>query len=333
MNTAQTHIKETRLESVLSYLAAMSSEDRGHNHEDSEAPYFLGQISDKAGRIYEKIRASVDNKEEQFLRRYAIRRIAKRIMWFSHDPQVVTGRLLRDLYKGGYLPEDRVSRHVEQDVVHTVSTFLALSEEITNAKKAHTVIVLRKHLLDICAGAIEDHLYPTYIDEAAVRLLARIGDETMHLNGVLLTEEERIKLIYIAAWKALFGADQSLLIYKLWLYEHPNWSHVGDRDLLKLAEEFNAFILHCEQLFAQPILGKILLRMRNHAIATSVIHQLLLEHGDEFRMMANDPSLLENRVRVTVDKMARRDVAHASSRAINAVVYILATKAVLTLIQ
>ncbi len=320
-----------RLESALSYLAHMHVENDELTHADDEAPFFLGQITAKAGRIYEKIRSSVDNKEEYVLRRYAIRRIAKRIMWFSRDPQIVTGRLLRDLYKGGYLPEDRVSRHVEQDVIHTISTFLALSSEATRDANAKRVFMLRKHLLDICAGALEDHLYPTYIDEASVRLLARIGDETMIIGGKLVNEEDRIKLIYLAAWKALFGADHSLLMYKLWQYEHPTWSHTGDEELMRLAKELPAFIADCERLFAHPLLPRLMQRMRNYAVATSVIHELLLEYGDSIRDIAQDPAGFEVRIRESIAKMYRRDVAHAGKKAVGAVIYILATKAILAI--
>ena len=320
-----------RLESVLSYLSQMHVEDDELAHSDDDAPFFLGQISDKAGRIYEKIRASVDNKEEHFLRRYAIRRIAKRIMWFSRDPQVVTGRLLRDLYKGGYLPEDRVSRHVEQDVVHTISTFLALSGEVTRDTHGNRTFTLRKHLLDICAGALEDHLYTTYFDEASVRLLSRTADETMFISSVTVNEDDRIKLIYLAAWKALFGADHALLLYKLWLYEHPYWSHTGDEELLQLAADFPAFVVDCERLFTHSLLPKLTLKMHNNAVATSVIHELLVEYGNGIEDIAKDPSGFEVRIRETIAKMYRRDVAHASRKAVNAVIYILATKAVLAL--
>ena len=321
----------SRLESTLLYLSHMHVEDDELLHADDEAPFFLGQITAKAGRIYEKIRASVDNKEEYVLRRYAIRRIAKRIMWFSRDPQIVTSRLLRDLYKGGYLPEDRVSRHVEQDVIHTVSTFLALSGEATRDTHTQRVFTLRKHLLDICAGALEDHLYPTHIDEASVRLLARIGDETLVIGGVVVSEEDRIKLIYLAAWKALFGADHALLLYKLWQYEHPSWSHTGDEELLRLARELPTFIADCDRLFAHPLLPRLILRMRNYAVAVSVIHELLLEYGDGIRDVANDPAGFEVRIREHIAKMYRRDVLHAGKKAVGAVVYILATKAVLAL--
>ena len=321
----------SRLESALSYLSHTHVEDDELLHADDEAPFFLGQITAKAGRIYEKIRASVDNKEEYVLRRYAIRRIAKRIMWFSRDPQIVTGRLLRDLYRGGYLPEDRVSRHVEQDVIHTISTFLVLSGEATRDAHTKRVFMLRKHLLDICAGALEDHLYPTYIDEASVRLLARIGDETLMIGDKVVSEEDRIKLIYLAAWKALFGADHSLFLYKLWQYEHPTWSHTGDEELIWLAKELPTFIADCERLFAHPLLPLLMQRIRNYAVAVSVIHELLLEYGDGIRDIANDPAAFEVRIRENIAKMYRRDALHAGNKAVGAIIYILATKAILAL--
>jgi hypothetical protein len=70
------------LKDLLLYLEHAHHEDDERDRSGEDAPFFLGQISEHAGKLYEKVRAAVDNKEEHFL----------------------TGRLLRELYKTGYLP-------------------------------------------------------------------------------------------------------------------------------------------------------------------------------------------------------------------------------------
>jgi len=96
---------------LADFLAHLPSETHDEGEHGPEAvQFFLSQVSDQASAVYEKIRSAVDNKEEHFLRRHAIRRVVKRIGWYSADPNIITTTLLRELYRGGYLPKERVSR-------------------------------------------------------------------------------------------------------------------------------------------------------------------------------------------------------------------------------
>jgi hypothetical protein len=317
------------LKDLLLYLEHAHQEDDVHEHETGDAPFFLGQISERAGKLYEKVRAAVDNKEEHFLRRYAIRRIAKRIMWFSDDPKVITGRLLRELYKTGYLPEDRISRHTEEDIVHTVSTFLALSDGVAERVTPGEFLALRKHLLDIIAGAIEDRLYPTYFEESVVRLLARLGHEHSEIEGFGATKELLPHYFYIASWKALFAADRELLIYKLWLLEYPEWDHQDDNSLTLVAHGFSDFISRAGVQSEHPLVGKLVPKLRNYSVAITVLYELIERYGKGIVAVAADRGELLLRSEEIILQKYKSDIARAGRKSWNAVVYILATKAAL----
>ncbi len=317
------------LKDLLLFLEHAHHEDEEREHGNEDAPFFLGRISERAGKLYEKVRAAVDNKEEHFLRRYAIRRIAKRIMWFSDDPKVITGRLLRELYKTGYLPEDRITRHTEEDIVHTVSTFLALTEGVAERAKPGEFLLLRKHLLDIIAGAIEDRLYPTYFEEAVVRLLARLAHEQYDIEGFDVTKDALPLFLYTAAWKSLFAADKELLTYKLWLQEYPEWDHQGDNSLTLMAHGFGDFIERTGAYSSHPLVAKLVPKMHNNSVALTVLHELLQRYGKGIVTLAEDRSEFFARGEEIIVQKYKNDIKRAGRKSWNAVVYILATKAAL----
>ena len=319
----------TPLKDLLLYLEHVHEEDDVRERGSEDAPFFLGQISEKAGKLYEKVRAAVDNKEEHFLRRYAIRRIAKRIMWFSDDPKVITGRLLRELYKTGYLPEDRISRHTEEDIVHTVSTFLALAEGVAERALPGEFLRLRNHLLDIIAGAIEDRLYPTYYEESVVRLLARLLHEHAQIEGFETSKVSLPIYFYIAAWKAMFAADKELLIYKLWLQEYPEWDHLDDNALTIVAHNFAAFLEHTNTLIGHPLVGKLVPKMHNIAVALTVLYELVKRYGKGITVLAVDRDELLLCGEEIIMQKYKGDIKRAGRKSWNAIVYILATKAAL----
>ncbi len=317
------------LKDLLLFLEHVQEEDHVREHESGDAPFFLGQITERAGKLYEKVRAAVDNKEEHFLRRYAIRRIAKRIMWFSDDPKVITGRLLRELYKTGYLPEDRISRHTEEDIVHTVSTFLALSDGVRERSQPSEFLTYRKHLLDIIAGAIEDRLYPTYFEESAVRLLARIGHEHSEIEGFETVKASLPLYFYIAAWKSMFSADKELLIYKLWLEEYPEWDHLDDNSLMLVAHGFADFISRTRVFIEHPLVLRLVPKLHNNAIAVTVLYELIKRYGKGITALAGNPAELLLRGEEIVTQKYSSDIKRAGRKSWNAIIYILATKAAL----
>ena len=319
----------TSLRDLLLYLEHAGEEDELSERASEDAPFFLGQISEQAGRLYEKIRGAVDNKEEHFLRRYAIRRIVKRIMWFSDDSKVIAGRLLRELYKSGYLPEDRVSRHTEEDVVHTISAFLALSDEVSDRHGQGEFIFYKTRLLDIIAGAIEDKLYPTYNEESAVRLLARITHERAAVSEFQISKEVLPTLFYIASWRALFAADYDLLLYKLWLTEYPGWDHLDDNSLTLCAHAFPEFLARIDRQIEHQFISRVLPKLHNDSVAILVIYELIKRYGRGIESLAHNKEKLLRESEALVVEKYRKDIRRAGRKSWNAVIYILATKAVL----
>ncbi len=333
MESAQKPAASAAMTDLMTFLRTgepEAEEDLGG--EDAE-PFFLSQISNQAGVVYEKIRNAVDNKEEHFLRRYAIRRIAKRIMWFSDDPKVITQGLLRELYRGHYLPRSRASRHVEEDVRRTVLAFLLLSRGVEQYVSTSEFLRLRHHLLDLVAGAVEDRLYVTHNEEAAARMLGRITDDALDISEFAEVDKEtRALIVYTSAWRSLFAADSALLTYKLWLCQFPNWEHADTQTLEEIGKAFPSFIVHAEQLIAHDLGKRLLPRMRDYSVAVTILHELLERYGAGLENLLHNKEDFDAHVRAIIIQKYQEDISRASRKAWRAITYILATKALLAVV-
>lgn len=316
---------------LADFLAHLPSETHDDGEHGPEAvPFFLSQVSDHASAAYEKIRSAVDNKEEHFFRRHAIRRVVKRIGWYSADPNIITTTLLRELYRGGYLPKERVSRSVELEVRKTIAAFLQLNEAVRATGAVSDSLLLRGRLLDIVSGAIEDRLYPTYNEEAVVLTLARITLDALDARAYkTLSEETKQTLVYIAAWRSLFGADTSLLVYKLWLAEHPGWEEADQLEALAIGGKFTAFERRSHRLLKHAFGERLVPRMRNLAIAMTVIYEMVKRYGGSIGTLVLDPNDFDARVREVITEKYRQDIARSSRRAWRALIYIFLTKTLL----
>ena len=317
---------------VLAFLRTAEIDDESRERSEESAPYFLSKISDQAGIVYEKMLNALDNKEEHFLRRYAIRRIAKRIMWFSDDPQVITRGLLQDLYRGHYLSKASVTRPREEDVRRTISAFLLLSAAIEASVSVTEFLQLRKYLLDIVAGAIEDRLYLTHNEEASVRLLARITDDTLVTIGLTLDKSSRELVVYATAWRSLFAADSALLLYKLWLVHYPNWENADTETLSGLAHVFPEFMTSAQGIIEHDLGKRLQPRLRNYSIAVTVLYELLEHYDAGVETLIANRADFEARIRAVVVEKYKQDISRASRRAWQAIIYIFATKTLLAVV-
>ncbi|OGZ07180.1 MAG: hypothetical protein A3C93_03350 [Candidatus Lloydbacteria bacterium RIFCSPHIGHO2_02_FULL_54_17] len=315
------------IEDLVAYLGRAASDAEEAHPAQHQEPYFLSRISDRAGALYEKVRGAVDNKEEHFLRRHAIRRVVKRVGWLSGDPKIIAQTLIAELYRGGHLPRRRVSALVVEEVERSIAGFIALSRAVERTVTVPEFLRLRIYLLDIVSGAVEDRLYSTYNEEAVVTTLARILSESIHGDVPQCSEDAKAKLFYLSAWRSMFGADRSLSVYKLWTLEYPHWEHVDRESATQLAEVFARFVTRTETLLDDPFIDRLVHRTHNHAVAMTVIYGLVKRYRFGLETVMKDPAQFDRYVRETIALMYRRDIDRARRRSWRALLYIFLTKA------
>jgi hypothetical protein len=318
--TAEISAPVRELEAFLAPTTTLSTDDE--SPEPEPPPFFLGQISERAGVMYEKIRAAVDNKEEHFLRRHAIRRITRRISRFSGNPERIARTLFIELFHGGYLPRRSVSKEKAEQVTRTLTAFLALDAAVAHAVEPHEYPSLHGRLLDIIAGALEDDLYSTKHEEAAVRLLARISTPENATDPLSY---------YVAAWRSLFAADRALLVHKLWLLNCPDWRDDNEEKLELTAAQFRDFVRRANLRIDGDSGRRLVPRMRNLSIATAVIYEMLKRYGAGFSSIIENKGEFELRAREMITAKYRDDSRRGKGRAWRAILYILITKTLLAL--
>lgn len=317
---------------LISFLGQAATDVEETRPSTEPEPFFLSKISDRASVLYEKIRGAVDNKEEHFLRRHAIRRVVKRIGWLSADPKKIAETLLAELYRGGHLARRRVSREALGEVERSIGAFIDLSEAVRVSVSAPEFLRLRMTLLDIIAGEIEDRLYSTYNEEAVVATLARVALESMQGDVPNYSPDTKRALVYLSAWRSMFGADRSLLIYKLWLLENPAWEHANTEEMLSLGKAFVLFVTRAERLLDNPLTDRLVPRMHNHAIAMTVVYGLVKRYRGSVGTIMEDPRQFAFQVKDTITAMYRRDITRALRRSWRALVYIFLTKGLILLL-
>jgi len=314
---------------LITYLRSHEEERSGE--EASLAPATeMTNLSREIGAFYERLRFAVDNKEEHFFRRYAIRRIIRRMPRVGVDVDKLIHRLIADLDRGGYLREGELGSARIGQVRTSLIAFLDLSEALRTQSGVNEFRQTRAHLLDIMAGAIEDALYNTTREEGVVVMMARSAMASVSGEALeSIPAEKRGMHFYIASWRSLFSADSALLRYKLWLFAHPHWDNQSKYPPEELAKTFRKEIFYINIAIDHPLGGHLLPRLHNLSIAHTLIYDAVTDFGAGLAGLLLDPQMFHSRMRGYITARYERSIARVKRRSIQTIFYIFVTKSLL----
>jgi hypothetical protein len=207
-------------------------------------PIHVDDISSKIAKFYEVIRKVVDWKDDASLRRGAIERILKRILFpkisglasqfISSDAlaQIVTVELIR----GGHLPNDSVPQEKVIETGEALHKYIYMLANLNN----HRVLQVKGRLnyinfiLEIAACEIEEILVNPFKEYGLVYLMASLLDQRLKLSPVnQLSPNEKQKWLYIAICITLYGLDDNFIFFQLLKNKYPDW-HMPKEENLKI---------------------------------------------------------------------------------------------------
>ena len=119
---------------------------------DDESTIGINEIVKKAGVFYEKIRYSIDYREEHTIRRSAIERILNRNLIFNKDGKVAT-ILLEELIRGGYVENHKIPEKKIAEVQRIIDRFLLLEQMLV--ARGESTIKNHKWIMSLAATEIE----------------------------------------------------------------------------------------------------------------------------------------------------------------------------------
>lgn len=196
----------------------------------------VDEIASKVAYIYERIIKIIDWKEENLLRRNAIERFLKRNLIaelskvnfiFKTNVTEISELLVRELIRGGHLPNDEISQEKIPAVQKIVEKYLYI---IKNAPFDNSSFTLKKRvnfynwILEIAACEIEEILSPPLKENDLMETMTLLMAERIRLEPEnSLSEEEKILQTYIAVHRTLFDLDEAIIAYHLLKYRFPQW--------------------------------------------------------------------------------------------------------------
>ncbi len=314
---------------VLRFLRSVR-ESRTHVAKDEAVIHVSSAISG-AAIFYERLRYSVDYREEHLLRRHALERILRRRFELSHTVEAVARPFLVELIHAQYLPNDTVPESAVGRVQAILDRYAAVLRAIERAPLRDKE-ALKDWCLGLASAELEDYLVPAPEEAALVELMTAVVDRDQPLAAWQLPPELERTLTFIAAYRALYAFDPPTLHHLLLRRNFPVWETSAAEavpgllgSLLDQHREMNIALRH-------PAGEKLWRTLKSRAIVFHSLSAIVKKHPDNAADVLSDEEAMTQEVGEVCNGYYRAARRRLYGSAMRSTFYILLTKVVIALV-
>lgn len=296
-------------------------------YKDREPKIKLNYLTSKMALLYEKVRYSVDYKDDHLLRRSAIERITKRIITLQRkEPNIIAETLLHELIRAQYLPNESIPEDKTPDIANIIQKYITLIDYLSTRYGKSDLKEYHNFVWECLASEIEESLMPPTREDALVETLYRIVKERVDIRNFTTTEKERNIQIYIALHRNIIKSDETLLRYYLFTFYFSDWHSAGTETILKVADSFPRLIQAIDGQIKHP-LGEILQKkLHNLSVYFILLNDIMAENRDHLKRTLSYTNQLEDETKKACNKRYATARKKLRTGAIRSIIYIFMTK-------
>ncbi len=232
-------------------------------------PIHVDEIASRLSKFYEKIRKVVDWKDDNALRRNAIERVLKRVLFPKvtgiTPAEIRTEDLAKvitmDLIRAGHLPNDAVPREKIEILASALSKYTVFLENVNSYKtfEVKERINYTTFILEIASCEIEEVLTDPFKEYGVIDAMTKTMDEriTVVTKEPVSPEFKRMQ-VFVATCRALYDLDDNFIIYRLLSNTTPGWSNMTKDEAHKLSKRLPELWARYTLEINLPISHKIL---------------------------------------------------------------------------
>src|SRR3989339_75773 len=247
----------------------------------------VSELISKMSFYYEKIRNTVDYKEEHLLRKNAIERIIKRLIVIEGtisikgiDSIEVARSLLTELIRAGYLPNNAIPEDKIDEVAAVIQKYLDLRRAITKTKgrSIDEKMDLNRWIIALAASDIEEQLGRNKINQTVVS----------YMNDVLLKnivfpengdfDKDKEIQIFLGIHRCLLKFDKDMLSFILFKYYNAEWQKPRLEKIEKVAGNIIVLRQAIESQLNHPLLKQLNRVISRYTVFFSILTDVIKEN-------------------------------------------------------
>ena len=317
------------------YKKALETE-RNYNSGTEEEKITVHQVSGKIAFFYEKLRNTVDYKEEHLLRKNAVERILKRRIMTEKNEYDVSKFLIYELIRARYLPDKQIPEKRIEDVRLIIEKYTFLLNKIPD----HTVIIGNKEeslfdwIIGIAAYEIEGVLVPHGEVDAIVDFARKTMEKKISVREELrISTDTRRELIYVAVLKNLIKSDLDMIRYKIFVTRHSDWLFAPSEDkFTRMAEKMESIAVGIDAVINHEYGDNFSRAVKKNLAYFEILQDVASGHPKDIEHIFSHHYHIEDSIKETCVKKYRTAQTKLKRSAIRSIAYIFITKVALALL-
>jgi hypothetical protein len=324
-------------QNIKKLFQVIYQEQTKEEKDDLESPKIkVSEFISKMAFYYEKLRNSVDYKEEYLLRKNAILRILRRLIVIEGaismqglKSEDVARNLLTELIRAGYLPNNKIPETKIDEIKEVIEKYIKLKkyslagEKLSNKEKGD----ISKWILTMAACDIEERLGRSKVEQVIISNMYEYLKDKIQLPGDSPYQQDKEIQIYIAIHRSFLKFDRDLVGFILFKYYNSGWRDAEEEEIAEIGKNINSLFAIIERQIDHPLskqLNKIIKRYTGfYTILTDVISE---DPAYVYETLRSDPKAFPRDIKKVCDKrykLAKTKLWRAAARSI---IYIFITK-------
>lgn len=309
---------------------------------DNVPKLVVSDLISKMSFYYEKIRNSVDYKEEHLLRKNAIERILRRQITIEGsvrikglDAQDMTKHLLTELIRATYLPNNQIPEAKIDELAPVVRKYLILKNGILRNKNLNynEKNRLANWAISLLASDLEERLGRSKVDEVIVDYMYEVLQSNISLPRDEKYKSDKEIQIFIGLHRCYFKFDRDMLGFILFKYFNGNWEEADNEAVEKIAKNFDRVEEAIVYQLDHPFVKQLNRLISRYTVFFSVLRDVIEENPVEvYNEIKNDPKFLATRIKNICGRRYRTAKKKLWRAAIRSIIYILLTKTVFVIL-
>ena len=202
--------------------------------ENTAEKIHVDEIASKVAAFYEKVRNVIEYRDVHLLRKSAIERALRRRIFLKDFKKDFAEPLIKELIRGGHLPNDTVPETKIADIQGIIDNLLALLDLAKSTDRPENSETAN-WLVRMFAAKIEEDLFPSRETALLSQMMYGVIKSNLALKNIPLSPDDANLQLFVAVQRALWRPDDNQLRYLLLRIMYPDWGKMPGEELRETA--------------------------------------------------------------------------------------------------
>ncbi|MFH1255436.1 MAG: hypothetical protein V1667_03135 [bacterium] len=312
--------------------------------EESDSPKIkVSELISRLAFYYEKIRNSVDYKEEYLLRKDSILRSLKRQIFIEGSIKTVNAEdvaknLLVELIRAGYIQNNKLPETKIGETAEIISKYLSLRSlalpKIADERERNKI---GRWIFNLAAAEIEEKLDVNPVLRATVGNIYELLSKNIILpnapDGESIYKSDRDIQIYIGIHRVFVKFDSDMLEFLLVKYYNSNWPKAGEKEIKYFADHIEAVRAEIAAQMNHPLAAQLNKIINRYSVYFAILNDVISEDPvGVYENFNNDPKAFPRLIKKIAQKRYHEAKVKLRRAAFRSIIYIFLTKMILVFI-